>query len=223
MHLTKGTAAALIGVIVIAGGAFAIGKDGRVTALPSPAEVTAAEDSRFSVECVTVRHVHPDGTVDLLLIDVPVYKSIEHLTKDASAVVVGQVVDQGGTRNLARNPKDPTQEAEDHQVMSQEYIFEVENYLKGSGEAQIDVVYPASIIRNNGVEIEEPEVPLEPGKRYVLFLQEGSDGYRGVGTPWQFQLIDGRAEARAYEARHAAPFQGLTEADLIRQILHAAE
>jgi hypothetical protein len=36
-------------------------------------------------------------------------------------VVVGRVIDKGGSRNLARDPADPKREAKDRKIMSQEY------------------------------------------------------------------------------------------------------
>jgi len=220
MHFRKMTAVALAGALAVVGVVFVVSKYNTKATQQSPSEIAATEGFNFTVDHVTSEHVNPDGTVDVLFSDIRVYSTIEGLANDAPVIVVGEVISKGGSRNLARNPADPTQEADDHKTMSQEYYFQVEHYLKGSGESQILIVYPAYTIRSDGTEFEAPELPLQLGGRYILFLAKNNNNntYYGIGEPWQFQLVDGRAEARAYDDRHAAPFKGLTEADLVELV-----
>lgn len=225
MNFKKSMAGLLAGAVLFGGGALAISKinTSAVAAAPAtPEAVAQAEGYNFSVDHNIVQQAGPNGKVSMVIADVPTYGSIDALTKDAQVVVVGRVLGKGGTRNLARDPQDHSKEATDRKVMSQEYTFAVETYLKGSGESKIDIVYPETTTLSTGLAITEPESSLEAGQRYVLFLNKG-EGYYGVGQPWQFQLANGKANAKAYNAEHVKSFQGLAEADLIQQIQNAAK
>lgn len=225
MNVKKSMAGLLAGALLIGGGVLAAAKlsPASVAVAPSsPDAVAKAEGYNFGVGHNIVRQTAPDGKTSLLISDIPTYSSVDALTKDAEVVVVGRVTGKGGTRNLARDPKDHSKEAADRKVMSQEYTFAVEKYVKGNGDSKIDIVYAETESVSPGMIINEPEIKLEVGQRYVLFLKKG-DGYFGVGQPWQFQLAGGQANAKAYNPEHVEAFKGLTEAGLLQQVQNAVK
>lgn len=219
MTAKKAAIGLLAGALVVGGGVLAASAlSTRAVAVPaSPESVAKTEGYNFGVDGLVIAGTASDGQKTLVFTDVPTYDNIEALATDADVIVVGRVTGKGGSRNLARDPNDPTKEASDRKVMSQEYAFSVEKYLKGNGDAKIDIVYPESTAMGTEAAIPEPETKLEVSQRYVLFLKKG-EGYFGVGQPWQFQLINGRASAKAYNPEHAKPLDGLTEEALLQKV-----
>jgi hypothetical protein len=177
-------------------------------------------NSPFDIGGVTLQQGLADGTVRVSTYDFPVYRSIEGLLADSDVVVVGRVSGSGESRNLARDPRDPSKDHPNRKLMSQEYTFEVENYVKGDGDKGIEIIYGAKEMDlSSSFEGVFPEVALEPGERYVLFLRKGKEvGYFGVGQPWQFELKAGKAIAKAFSPDHAKRFSDLTESELFKRI-----
>lgn len=155
--------------------------------------------------------------------DFPVFDTIENITREADLIVVGTVGAKAGSRNLARNPLNPSEEATDRKLMSQEYEFVVETTLKGAAHDNILIVYPEYGVLMNGEKSIEPQVPLDPGQRYILSLKQGTEGtFYGIGEPWQFKLTAGQAQALS-TVSVAQTLKGIKEADFIRQIRKFAE
>lgn len=150
--------------------------------------------------------------------DFPVFETVEAMTNEADLVVVGKVQAKAGSRNLARNPLNPAEEAADRKLMSQEYEFIVETTLKGQEHKEILIVYPEFTILPSGEKSPEPQVPLELGQRYVLSLKSGIEGtFYGIGEPWQFKLNAGQAQALSVLSVSEA-LKAVDEASLIQQI-----
>lgn len=147
-----------------------------------------------------------------------VFRSIREMTREADLVVIGTVQSKDGSRNLARNPLNPNEEAVDRKLMSQEYQFGVEQALKGVVNGEVLIVYPEYTELPNGDRGHEPQVPLDTGERYVLFLRQGTDRtYHGVGEPWLFRLSSGKAQAMSVLTVSPA-LTGLEQTELIRLI-----
>ncbi|TYP56167.1 hypothetical protein [Thermosediminibacter litoriperuensis] len=126
---------------------------------------------------------------------------------------------------MERDPADPKREAKDRKCMSQEYKVIVEEWIKGSGEKQLQVVYPEYTITTEGERIDEPYIALKPGHRYLLFLHKdvSNNFYSGVGEPWQFQLLNSKAQMQtAYEGKELEKLMAFTEDELLRQVRDAS-
>lgn len=163
------------------------------------------------------------GEKAILFTDARVFASIGALTRATESVVVGTVSKSESSRNTARDPADPSKEASDRITMSQEYFFEVEEWVKGAGAAQIRIVYPQYTIIKGGARFEQPYIPLRPGTRYVLFLREGIPGtYSPVAEPWQFLLAKGRSTpVTALDGGAPRAMVNLSQADLLSQVRKA--
>jgi hypothetical protein len=97
------------------------------------------------------------------------------LARMSDVIVVGTVTAKGGTRELARDPKDPTRPDPNRTVESQDYGFSVEEVLKGEAVGTITVTSARSGTVTKGWRTANFSyanfVPLTVGKRYVLLLR----------------------------------------------------
>lgn len=157
--------------------------------------------------------------------DVRAFADITALTRNSESIVVGTVVKSESSRNTAQDPLDPSKEASDRITMSQEYLFKVEEWVKGTGASQIRVAYPQYTILKGGARFEQPYIPLKPGSRYVLFLREGIPcTHSPVAEPWQFLLTNGQSKAvTPLETGAPRAMVDLSEADLLSQARKASK
>ena len=118
----------------------------------------------------------------------------------AELVVVGRFVGVGNVFNSARDNRDSSKVASDVFDVSQEYHFQVSQYLKGDGLKVLMIAQVEGAIRGDTVKVtpadikrakESMGVPLfEIGTQYLLLLQKdiGIDNtlrYSG-SEPWRF-------------------------------------
>lgn len=104
-----------------------------------------------------------------------VARDLSSAVRMSDVIVIGTVTAVGGTRNLARNPKDLTREDENLVVTGQDYAFAVDEALKGAVGQSITVTSARKASVNRGGFASEREydtfVPLGVGTRYALLLR----------------------------------------------------
>ncbi|MGH2449771.1 MAG: hypothetical protein ACRDGE_00565 [Candidatus Limnocylindria bacterium] len=93
----------------------------------------------------------------------------------SDVIVVGTVTAEGGRRNTARDPNDLTREDPNFTSIAQEYVFAVEEVLKGDAGATITVAIARYGTIRDGLRTTdfkyETFIPLTIGARYVLMLR----------------------------------------------------
>jgi len=99
-------------------------------------------------------------------------KSLNELARASDVVLLGVIEKESGIRNLARNPRDLTQEDPNIVVIGQDYVIDVARVLKGSAAGRSTV----TIARGRGtsargVKDDQDWLPLTVGQQYVLFLK----------------------------------------------------
>ena len=129
-----------------------------------------------------------------------VTRSLDVAVAQAELVVVGRFVGVGNVFNSARDNRDSSKVASDVFDVSQEYHFQVSQYLKGDGLKVLMIAQVEGAIRGDTVKVtpadikrakESMGVPLfEIGTQYLLLLQKdiGIDNtlrYSG-SEPWRF-------------------------------------
>lgn len=142
-----------------------------------------------SSRLVGVTAQNKDGSI-IIKKDSISYDTIKALSSQSDVVVKGKVIEKSNkSRNLAKNPLNPTEDAKDRKTTSQEYKFDVANWLKGNGSNVIDIVYPEYTVLSSGEKISEENEPLNEGREYILFLNLGVENtYYGSAEPWQFKI-----------------------------------
>jgi hypothetical protein len=138
------------------------------------------------------------------------HESFEESVASAEIIVIGEIIGLGETFNSQRDVADNTKPATDGFGVGQEYFFEVQRYLKGSGSTTLTVVQTEGGVRARPATVTEADIararaassvpPLVKGTRYLLLLRSiaryypGKDYYTGQAEPWRFELSsDGRA------------------------------
>ena len=183
---------------------------------------TKSKNNEPTLETITTVNELTDGTRVVTSTSVRTFDSVDKLAKGSDIVVEGTVIKKEATsRNLQRNVDDPSLERSDRKTMSQEYTFEVQKWLKGSGPEYISVVYPEYTLWENGVKTEASDYPLTPNKRYVLFLAESKlikGTYHKMGEPWQFELQDNLAVPKSKCSGILNFFNALNEDELLQQV-----
>jgi hypothetical protein len=98
--------------------------------------------------------------------------TLTDLTHASDVVLIGVVDKESGTRNLARNPKDLSQEDRNLIVVGQDYLVSVTSVLKGSAPAKSTItVARGRGTPSRGVKDDIDWIPLVTGQEYVLFLK----------------------------------------------------
>jgi hypothetical protein len=122
------------------------------------------------------------------------------LARMSDVIVLGTVTAKGGTRDLARDPKNPSRPDPNRTVTAQDYVVSVDSTIKGRVDREITVTSARSgVVRHNGRTGEfdyENFVPLAVGSRYALLLRSSSNipgVYIMAFEPSRFEL---GAEAR---------------------------
>lgn len=124
--------------------------------------------------------------------DRPSYTNLDDITKASDAVFIGTVDSIAGTRNLARNPKDPSKEDENITVEGVDYKVTVLEYLKGSDGNQVLVTEQKQnkLDKNEPFVKDEHYIGLNPGATYVFFAKKSTSTgrYYSAGDPFFFEL-----------------------------------
>ncbi len=98
--------------------------------------------------------------------------NLPDLARASDVVLVGVIDKASGTRNLARNPKNLSQEDPNIVVVGQDYLMTVTSVLKGSAPAKSTItVARGRGTQARGVKDDTDWIPLTAGQEYVLFLR----------------------------------------------------
>lgn len=138
------------------------------------------------------------------------YGSFYELTEQADIVIIGQAQEAKEIVNAARVPGDPAKPDADHFGVGQIYEVRVDEYQKGDGPKTIYVLFARGLMSvkdGQAPSVEEIEnvqkasgvAPLDPAKRYLMFLNRSTHIYSGyedtgvyvsIAHPWLFELSD---------------------------------
>lgn len=104
-----------------------------------------------------------------------VAQDMDSLVRLSRVIVVGEVIAEGGVRNIAPDPRDPTRPDPNLIINAQDYRFRVDQVLKGTTDGTITVTSARFASMKRFVvsrEVTYPNfVPLKIGTRYLLMLQ----------------------------------------------------
>jgi hypothetical protein len=125
--------------------------------------------------------------------DIPQYSEIKKLVSSSDAVFIGTVEGISGTRNLARDPKDPSKEDPEILVEGVDYKVTIKEFLKGHDQdPQVLVTENRSVQyrKNDPVAVDEHFIDLIPGETYVFFTDKSqtTGRYFATGDPFFFQI-----------------------------------
>lgn len=154
--------------------------------------------------------------------DVLVIPTLAELTQEAPVIAVGTIEGVAGTRNLARNPKNPQEPDPNLEIIGVDYRFQVERFLKGSAPATI-LVTEAKLWIPKG---EQPTLyegfrEMPPGGRYILFLRETRDEsgrWIGVAQPWRFAIRDAKASVESKWQGAQKAFPEVDQSEFVAQV-----
>lgn len=153
-----------------------------------------------------------------------VAQDMDSLARLSPVIVVGEVIGEGGVRNIARDPRDPTRPDPNLIINAQDYRFRVDQVLKGTTDGTITVTSARSVNLKRFIvtrEVTYPNfVPLEIGTRYVLMLQPLVHDpliYALGFEPARFELGD-QAVVRANWSNARALFPDRPADDFIREL-----
>ncbi|MDD4681035.1 MAG: hypothetical protein PHP79_09185 [Clostridia bacterium] len=155
------------------------------------------------------------------------YTDLKQMTSSAGYVAVGTVKGVQGTVNLARNIYNTDESDSKHPVMAKKYLISIEEAIKGETDKEIVVTqeYSMNDYMGNNYNLEQNEIPLEIGTRYVLFLfknpgktKELKETYFGVGDPWQIKLLNNESIVICGNKDIAKLFNKKAEKELIQEI-----
>ena len=164
-------------------------------------------------------------------------KSYSDLTKSVSIIVIGEMTAVSDYINIARDDADPTKTSVSRYEIGQVYEFTIDEYLKGSGESQINVVQVEGFLSQKEAITDESIthakeafnfLSINSGKKYLLFLSDlvgfsKGEYYIGPIHPWRFDITDPEGiipESPWQYARQAFPPVSL---DLIREQIRNPE
>jgi hypothetical protein len=126
-----------------------------------------------------------------------VARDMDALVRLSQVIVVGEVIGEGGVRNIARDPNDITRPDPSLIVNAQDYRFRVDEVLKGTTGGTIIVTSARSARVKRFIvshEVAYPNfVPLKVGTRYVLLLRPLTYDPRAYALgfePSRFELGD---------------------------------
>lgn len=188
-----------------------------ILAATIPAFIVVNHNTKDSGEPNFISHTTiSDNLGNTVISDYEAYDTIKDLSKESDCIVVGEVIKMSNnSRNLAKDPKNPKEDAKDWKCMSQEYDFQISQWLKGNGENNISIVYPGTTELSSEAKIESSN-PLEPGQKYILFLKNGVEGtYYGTAEPWQFKIVSENIQVVSIEDVQIRDLKEMTEANLL--------
>jgi hypothetical protein len=130
--------------------------------------------------------------------------TMQELSDTVQIIVIRELTDILDSINIARDDEDPTRTSSTRYEIGQIYQVRVIEYLKGNGDATIDVIQVEGFL--NQKEPRNPEsiakakqqsesVPLNYGKRYLLFLSQligfpEQNYFIGPIQPWRFDITN---------------------------------
>jgi len=168
-----------------------------------------------------------DGSFAVVNLDKQGYTELKQMTSSAGFVVVGTVEEVQGTVNLARNIYNTAEPDSKNPVMAKKYLISIEENIKGETDKEIVVTQEYSMTDNvgNDYNLEQNEIPLEVGRRYVLFLfkntgktKELKGTYFGIGDPWQIKLLNNESTVICGNKDISKYFNKNTENEAIQEI-----
>ncbi|MGB8955534.1 MAG: hypothetical protein WCC10_09175 [Tumebacillaceae bacterium] len=135
--------------------------------------------------------------------DRPVYSDLKDLREACDLIFVGTVEGTTGTRNLARDPKNP--ELEDPNVYSEgiDYKVKVDEVLKGQADSSVTVIVQKQSKPgpDKPMQIDEHYIPLDAGGAYIFFVRKStiSNRYFSAGDPFFFKIENNKAVLKSTE------------------------
>jgi hypothetical protein len=171
-----------------------------------------------------------------------IVRSLKERVATASVIAVGQISDMDGVINGARDVNDINKAASDLYGVMQSYRFQVQRYLKGSGQDIIDVVQVEGMIDGDPALVTQADIdqakkaydyiPFRVGTTYLLFLDRQDylhleRDYYGpaFGHPWRFIIAsDGAPQLEVPEGalREMSPdFTSSLTLSQIEQLIQA--
>lgn len=194
---------------------------------------TAAEPTQTptAVEpAPTPTYACPDD-IPITVEDPAIIWSLEERVEISPMIVIGRVEAEAGIVNTVRLEEAPTTPDPNDFGLGQVYRVNVEEYIRGSGPATLNVVNAEGYLPSrDGSPVELPEsdaeldciraayqsyLPLQVGERYLFFLQTAEYfdpdveyAFTSLGHPWRYLLPEGgqgRPESPYQEANDAYP------------------
>lgn len=134
------------------------------------------------------------------IVDASLKESIAH----SEIIVIGEVIGVGEMFNSHRDVQDQTKPARDTFGVGQEYVLQVQRYLKGSGPDVLTIVQTEGAVWSPPESVTQTDIEraraaqgvpqFEKGKLYLLLLKSlaayhpEKAYYAGQGLPWRFAL-----------------------------------
>lgn len=160
--------------------------------------------------------------------DPAIVGSLEELVERSPLILIGRVREEAGIVNTARLEEDPTQPDPYAFGLGQVYRMDVEEYVKGSGPLDLNIVNGEGFLSSrDDIPVVPPESaaemdciraaylqyqPLRIGQRYLFFVNiadyfDPEVDYAGTafGHPWRFLLPEGGV------ARQESPYDEVDE------------
>ena len=136
--------------------------------------------------------------------DRPTYSNLLDVTNASDAVFIGTVEGVDGTRNLARNPQDPSKEDPERYVEGVDYRVDVSELLKGNDTDKQVLVTETKLQRIGKEQVEVPDanyIGLVPGQSYIFFVKKSavSGRYNATGQPFIFSVNNNKVELQTTE------------------------
>jgi len=188
---------------------------------------TTNNDESFFLSETNITKQIDDSNVVTVNLDKQGFKDFKEMMSFSGFVVIGTVKEIQGTVNLARNIYNTDEPDNAHPAMAKKYLIAVEESLKGNVGQEIIVTQRYTMTDNMGntFNLEDNEVPLEVGARYVLFLlknpgktKELKDTYFGIGDPWQIKLLNNEGIVECGNKDILKFFNKKSEKDLIKEL-----
>ena len=172
--------------------------------------LAAACSQRLRQETAITPIAETQPTTMIIAQSIVYYDSFYELTEHADIVIIGRALKAIETLNAARAPGEAAKPDPEHYGIGEIYQVEVEDYQKGAGPKTLYVLVARGLMSvkddraPSADEIESVQkasgvAPLDPTKRYLMFLDRSSHiypGYEdtgvyvGIAHPWLFDLSD---------------------------------
>jgi hypothetical protein len=179
----------------------------------------------FSSSLVRPSSVHAQELKTTSFADTPTYSNITELTNASTAVFIGKVEGEAGTRNLARDPQDPTKEDPNVYVEAVDYNVKVSSFLKGDPQSNVLVTEEQQMrsSKNEPFVLAEHFIKLNPGETYVFFAQKSniSGRYFATGQPFFFSVKENVAQVNTTEQELLQQFKPTDLASFVKQVKEA--
>jgi hypothetical protein len=148
--------------------------------------------SCFYVYTKNIRSTKVETETSAIVQDRPSYTDLSTLTNESDAVFIGEVEKIEGTRNLAKNPQDPSKEDENIYVEGVDYRVNILEYLKGNDNNQVIVTEQKQLRleKDKPLVKDEHYIGLNPKETYVFFAKKSpkTGKYFSAGDPFFFEI-----------------------------------